>query len=169
MDNGTASFWAVVCGDNSAAWSRDPGSYRRDAIADKGRYPIFGDFASSIKPCAFWDRSEERATEVKNKVASLVVQNEWDSQTPLPSGQALHRQLKGSKMVTVLGGEGHGVYPSGNACTDGAVNRYLDTGRLPAKDVTCRATAESNAKARQNQKEDVLPGAPLPDRAPDRF
>lgn len=168
-DNGTASFWAVVCGDNSAAWSRDPGSYRRDAIADKGRYPIFGDFASSIKPCAFWDRSEERATEVKNKVASLVVQNEWDSQTPLPSGQALHRQLKGSKMVTVLGGEGHGVYPSGNACTDGAVNRYLDTGRLPAKDVTCRATAESNAKARQNQKEDVLPGAPLPDRAPDRF
>ncbi|MFJ1789269.1 alpha/beta hydrolase [Streptomyces anulatus] len=168
-DNGTSSFWAVVCGDNSAAWSRNPESYRRDAIADKGRYPIFGDFASSIKPCAFWDRSEERATEVKNKVASLVVQNEWDSQTPLPSGQALHRQLKGSKMVTVLGGEGHGVYPSGNACTDGAVNRYLDTGRLPAKDVTCRATAESNAKARQNQKDDVLPGAPLPDRAPDRF
>lgn len=168
-DNGTASFWAVVCGDNSAAWSRNPESYRRDAIADQGRYPIFGDFASSIKPCAFWDRSEERATEVKNKVASLVVQNEWDSQTPLPSGQALHRQLKGSKMVTVLGGEGHGVYPSGNACTDGAVNRYLDTGRLPAEDVTCRATAESNAKARQNQKEDVLPGAPLPDRAPDRF
>ncbi|MEV7905740.1 alpha/beta hydrolase [Streptomyces anulatus] len=168
-DNGTASFWAVVCGDNSAAWSRDPESYRRDAIADKGRYPIFGDFASSIKPCAFWDRSEERATEVKNKVTSLVVQNEWDSQTPLPSGQALHRQLKGSKMVTVLGGEGHGIYPSGNACTDGAVNRYLDTGRLPAKDVTCRATAESNAKARQNQREDVLPGAPLPNRAPDRF
>lgn len=168
-DNGTASFWAVVCGDNSAAWSRDPESYRRDAIADKGRYPVFGDFASSIKPCAFWDRSEERATEVKNKVASLVVQNEWDSQTPLPSGQALHQQLKGSKMVTVLGGEGHGVYPSGNACTDGAVNRYLDTGRLPAKDVTCRATTESNAKARQNQEEDVLPGAPFPDRAPDRF
>ncbi|MFI7290437.1 alpha/beta hydrolase [Streptomyces anulatus] len=168
-DNMSASFWAVVCGDNSAAWSRDPESYRRDAIADKGRYPLFGDFASSIKPCAFWDRSAERATEVNNKVTSLVVQNEWDSQTPLPSGQALHDQLRGSKMVTVLGGEGHGVYPSGNACTDGAVNRYLLTGRLPAKDVACRATAESNAKARQNQKEDVLPGSPLPDRAPDRF
>ncbi|MGC5533768.1 alpha/beta hydrolase [Streptomyces sp. SR-10] len=168
-DNGTASFWAVVCGDNSAAWSRDPESYRRDAIADKGRYPIFGDFASSIKPCAFWDRSEERATEVNNKVASLVVQNEWDSQTPLPSGQALHRQLKGSKMVTVLGGEGHGVYPSGNACTDGAVNRYLLSGKLPAKDVACKATVESNAEARENRKQDVLPGSPVPDRAPDRF
>ncbi|MEU0246484.1 alpha/beta hydrolase [Streptomyces sp. NPDC006235] len=168
-DNMTASFWAVVCGDNSAPWSRDPESYRRDAIEDKGRYPLFGDFASSIKPCAFWDKSVERATKVNNKVRSLVVQNEWDSQTPLPSGQALHADLKGSRMVTVLGGEGHGVYPSGNACTDGTVTTYLLTGKLPAKDVTCEATADSNAEARKNQKRDVLPGSPLPERAPDRF
>ncbi|WP_328837564.1 alpha/beta hydrolase [Streptomyces europaeiscabiei] len=168
-DNSMASFWAVVCGDNSAAWSRDPESYRRDAIKDKRRYPLFGDFASSIKPCAFWDKSVEPATRVNNKVGSLVVQNEWDSQTPLPSGQALHADLKGSKMVTVLGGEGHGVYPNGNACSDGAVNGYLLTGKLPAKDVTCEATAGSNAEARENQKRDVLPGSPLPKRAPDRF
>ncbi|MEV7425786.1 alpha/beta hydrolase [Streptomyces sp. NPDC091212] len=168
-DNMTASFWAVVCGDNSAAWSRDPESYRRDAIEDKGRYPLYGDFASSIKPCAFWDESVEPATVVNNKAGSLVVQNEWDSQTPLPSGQALHADLKGSRMVTVLGGEGHGVYPSGNACTDGEVTGYLLTGKLPARDVTCEATADSNAEARKNQKRDALPGSPLPERAPDRF
>ena len=168
-DNGTASFWTVVCGDNSAAWSRDPESYRQDAIEDKGRYPLFGDFASSIKPCAFWDRSVEPATKVNNKVGALVVQNEWDSQTPLPSGQALHAAMKGSKMLTVLGGEGHGVYPNGNACTDGTVTDYLLTGKLPAKDVTCEATPESNAEARKNQKRDALPGSPLPERAPDRF
>ncbi|MEU8476542.1 alpha/beta hydrolase [Streptomyces hygroscopicus] len=169
LDNSTASFWAVVCNDNSAAWSRDPESYRWDAIADKGRYPLFGDFASNVKPCAFWDRSAEPATVVNNKVRSLVVQNEWDPQTPLPSGQALHTDLKGSKMLTVLGGEGHGVYPSGNACTDGKVTDYLATGKLPAKDVTCKATAGSNADARENRKRDVLPGAPLPQRSPDRF
>ncbi|MGA5358400.1 alpha/beta hydrolase [Streptomyces purpurascens] len=168
-DNMTASFWAVVCGDNSSAWSRDPENYRRDAIEDKGRYPLYGDFASSIKPCAFWDESVEPATEVNNKVRSLVVQNEWDSQTPLPSGQALHAALKGSKMVTVLGGEGHGVYPNGNACTDGTVTGYLLSGKLPAKDVTCEATADSNAEARKNRKPDALPGSPLPERAPDRF
>ncbi|WP_069861681.1 alpha/beta hydrolase [Streptomyces malaysiensis] len=168
-DNGTAGFWTVVCNDNSAAWSRDPESYRRDAIEDKGRYPLFGDFASSIKPCAFWDRSAEPATVVNNEVGSLVVQNEWDSQTPLPSGQALHADLKGSKMLTVLGGEGHGVYPSGNACADGEVEDYLTTGKLPAKDVTCEATAGSNGDARENRKRDVLPGAPLPQRSPDRF
>ncbi|MFD8096108.1 alpha/beta hydrolase [Streptomyces malaysiensis] len=168
-DNGTAGFWTVVCNDNSAAWSRDPESYRRDAIEDKGRYPLFGDFASSVKPCAFWDRSAEPATVVNNKVGSLVVQNEWDSQTPLPSGQALHADLKGSKMLTVLGGEGHGVYPSGNACADGEVEDYLTTGKLPAKDVTCEAMAGSNGDARENRKRDVLPGAPLPQRSPDRF
>ncbi|MBP5869114.1 alpha/beta hydrolase [Streptomyces sp. LBUM 1486] len=168
-DNEMASFWAVVCGDNSAAWSRDPESYRRDAIADKRRYPLFGDFASSIKPCAFWDKSAERATKVNNKVGSLVVQNEWDSQTPLPSGQALHADLLGSRMVTVHGGEGHGVYPSGNACSDGAVNGYLITGKLPAKDVTCEADKGSSEEARKNRQRDVLPGSPLPERAPDRF
>ncbi|MFE4536823.1 alpha/beta hydrolase [Streptomyces scopuliridis] len=168
-DNMMASFWAVVCGDNSAPWSRDPESYRRDAIRDKGRYPLYGDFASSIKPCAFWDTSVEPATKVNNKVGALIVQNEWDAQTPLPSGQALHADLKGSKMVTVLGGEGHGVYPNGNACTDGTVTGYLLTGKLPAKDVTCKATAGSNAEARKNQKRDELPGSPLAERAPDRF
>ncbi|MEV1088324.1 alpha/beta hydrolase [Streptomyces microflavus] len=169
QDNMTASFWAVVCGDNSAAWPRNPERYRQDAIADKGRYPLFGDFASSIKPCAFWNRSVEPATEVDNKAGSLIVQNEWDSQTPLPSAQALHKDLKGSRMVTVLGGEGHGVYPSGNACTDGTVTGYLLTGKLPAKDVTCRATAGSNADARENQQRGEIPGSPLPERAPDRF
>ncbi|MEV5675703.1 MULTISPECIES: alpha/beta hydrolase [unclassified Streptomyces] len=168
-DNMTASFWAVVCGDNSAAWPRDPETYRREAVQDKGRYPLYGDFTSSIKPCAFWDKSVEPATKVNNKVGSLVVQNEWDPQTPLPSGQALHANLKGSRMVTVLGGEGHGVYPNGNACTDGTVTGYLLTGKLPAKDVTCTATAASNSEARKNRKQDVLPGSPLPQRAPDRF
>lgn len=169
QDNMTASFWAVVCGDNSAAWPRNPERYRQDAIADKGRYPLFGDFASSIKPCAFWNRSVEPATEVDNKAGSLIVQNEWDSQTPLPSAQALHKDLKRSRMVTVLGGEGHGVYPSGNACTDGTVTGYLLTGKLPAKDVTCRATAGSNADARENQQREEIPGSPIPERAPDRF
>lgn len=86
-----------------------------------------------------------------------------------PTPRALHQDLKRSRMVTVLGGEGHGVYPSGNACTDGTVTGYLLTGKLPAKDVFCCATAESNAEARQNQRRDEIPGSPLPERAPDRF
>ncbi|MGW1789085.1 alpha/beta hydrolase, partial [Streptomyces tubercidicus] len=55
------------------------------------------------------------------------------------------------------------------ACTDGTVNTYLLTGTLPAKDVTCKAKADSHAAERKNQKRDLLPGSPLPQRAPDRF
>ncbi|MGW7354791.1 alpha/beta hydrolase [Streptomyces sp. NPDC054784] len=163
-DNMTATFWAVVCGDHSAAWSRDPETYRQDAVEDKGRFPLYGDFASSIKPCAFWDESAEPVTEVDNGVGGLVVQNEWDPQTPLPSGQALHEDLKGSRMVTVRGGEGHGVYPNGTACADGAVNAYLTRGELPAGDVTCDAPAGEKSEARERRHT-----APTPERAPDRF
>ncbi|MGE6737946.1 alpha/beta fold hydrolase, partial [Streptomyces sp. NPDC059900] len=99
---------AVVCGD--ASWPRDPGTYLRDSIRDAAKYPLYGDFAAGVLPCAFWDRPVEPVTVVDNEVPALIVQNEWDSQTPLTTAQAMHRQLKGSRMVTVDEGEGHGVY-----------------------------------------------------------
>ncbi|MEV0181873.1 hypothetical protein AB0I54_21650 [Streptomyces sp. NPDC050625] len=84
-DNGSAVFWTVVCGD-TAAWPRDPEQYRPDAIRDKAKYPLYGDFGSNITPCAFWDRPAEPVTTVDNKVGLLTVQNQWDSQTSLTSG-----------------------------------------------------------------------------------
>ncbi|MEU9002258.1 alpha/beta hydrolase [Streptomyces sp. NPDC048551] len=137
-DTGVAVFWSVVCGDTDA-WPRDPERYRRDAAQDKRRYPLYGDMASTIKPCAFWQRPLEAATPMKTRADVLTVQNEWDSQTPLVSGQGLHRALKGSRMVLALGGEGHGVYLADpGSCANAPVNAYLASGRLPAADVTCR-------------------------------
>lgn len=54
----------------------------------------------------------------------------------------MHRSLRGSRMVTVLGGEGHGVYGAGS-CADEPATVCLTTGRLPEKDVVCRAPADS--------------------------
>ncbi|MFD5697373.1 alpha/beta hydrolase [Streptomyces lasiicapitis] len=140
-DNEVSSQLAVVCSDSS--WPRDPETYRRDALRDAARYPLYGDFVSSITPCAYWPKGAERATRVDNKVKSLVVQNEWDSQTPLVTGKAMHRALKGSRMVTVAGGEGHGVVfgDTRNTCAEKAAMGYLVSGELPAKDVVCKATA----------------------------
>ncbi|MFE1873091.1 alpha/beta fold hydrolase [Streptomyces sp. NPDC059496] len=136
--DGMAVYWSVVCGDTDA-WPRDPDQYARDAARDKAKYPLYGDFASNIKPCAFWQRPVEPATPMKTRADVLTVQNEWDSQTPLVSGQGLHKALKGSRMVLALGGEKHGVYLSDPAsCADVTVNKYLATGRLPAADVTCQ-------------------------------
>ncbi|WP_369386780.1 alpha/beta hydrolase [Streptomyces sp. CG1] len=149
-DNGSAAFWSVVCGD-TAAWPRDPEQYRHDAIRDKGRYPIYGDFGSNITPCAFWNKPAEPVTAVNNNDAVLTVQNQWDPQTPLVSGLGMHRALKGSRMVYVQGGEGHGVY-SGDprACANITVNAYLSTGKLPAKDVTCKASGSQSPGVNQS-------------------
>jgi pimeloyl-ACP methyl ester carboxylesterase len=154
-DNSISVFLAVVCND-VANWPRDPERYRRDAIRDKARYPLAGDVTSNIFPCAFWRVPRtERSSRVDNAVGALVVQNEWDSQTPVFSGLGMHRALKGSRLVFVDEGEGHGVYfKSGNACAYRAVSDYLDTGELPAKDVTCVADPESSRS--------LLPGATAP-------
>ncbi|MGW6984585.1 alpha/beta hydrolase [Streptomyces sp. NPDC054932] len=156
-DNGTAVFWAVACGD-TGTWPRYTEQYERDAAKDKVKYPLYGDFASNIKPCAFWDRPAEAATPMNKKANVLTVQNEWDSQTPLVSGQGLHRALKGSRMVLAAGGEGHGVYLfDPTSCANAPVNAYLTTGRLPAQDVTCQ-----NPPAAAERRESAAPSKPLP-------
>ncbi|MFJ3908775.1 pimeloyl-ACP methyl ester carboxylesterase [Streptomyces sp. 2132.2] len=134
----TPVYWSVVCGDTDS-WPRDPEQYARDAARDKVKYPVYGDFASNIKPCAFWQRPVEAPTPMKTRADVLTVQNEWDPITPLASGQGLHKALRGSRMVLALNGEKHGVYLSDPAsCADATVNAYLGTGRLPAADVTCQ-------------------------------
>ncbi|MFJ7590649.1 alpha/beta hydrolase [Streptomyces sp. NPDC097617] len=156
-DNGTAVFWAVACGD-TGSWPRYTEQYERDAAKDKAKYPLYGDFASNIKPCAFWDRPVEAATPMNKKANVLTVQNEWDSQTPLVSGQGLHRALKGSRMVLAAGGEGHGVYLfDPTSCANAPVNAYLTTGRLPAQDVTCQ-----NPPAAAQRQDSAAPSKPLP-------
>lgn len=57
---------------------------------------------------------------------------------PLADGRAMHRALRGSRIVTVADGEGHIVQGS-NSCADKSLGDYLTTGRLPVDDLTCPA------------------------------
>ncbi|MFE4636790.1 alpha/beta hydrolase [Streptomyces sp. NPDC056773] len=159
-DNGVAVLWSVICGDTDS-WPRDPGQYRRDAVRDKAAYPLYGDFASNIKPCAFWPRPVEAETPMKTRARVLTVQNEWDSQTPLASGQGLHRALKGSRMVLAQGAEGHGVYLADpTSCANAPVTAYLTTGRLPAEDITCQAPQPGADKQGAPAKRLPIPSGP---------
>ncbi|MFF2751976.1 alpha/beta hydrolase [Kitasatospora sp. NPDC058048] len=138
-DNTVSVAWAVLCGD-TRSWPRDPEQYRRDAVRDRARYPLAGDLGANILPCAFWKPAGgEPATVVNNDVKALIVQNQWDPQATPAMAQGMRRALHGARMVTVAGGEGHGVVVAGPSCADGGVTRYLTTGRLPAKDLTCGA------------------------------
>ncbi|MER5354289.1 alpha/beta hydrolase [Kitasatospora sp. NPDC002551] len=138
VDNVVSAAWAVLCGD-VRSWPRDPEQYRRDAIRDRAASPLAGDLGAGIQPCAFWKSApREAVTVVNNDVDALIVQNQWDPQTPLAMAKGMRRALHGARMVTVAGGEGHGVLVTGRpSCADGDVTRYLTTGRLPAKDRTC--------------------------------
>ncbi|MFF3846492.1 alpha/beta hydrolase [Streptomyces sp. NPDC002328] len=142
-DNSAGLNWAITCADNTASWPRDPARYRQDAHRESARHPLYGDFAANITPCAFWPRGAEPATRVDNTVGALVVQNQWDPQTPLPGGRAMHHALYGSRLVYVRGGRGHSVYafPGVPACVTRTVDAYLTDGRLPTADVTCDAPA----------------------------
>ncbi|WP_309248715.1 alpha/beta hydrolase [Streptomyces sp. MNP-20] len=148
-DNLAVARWAVVCADSSN-WPRDPAPYRRDVARDSARYPMYGDFASGISPCAYWPRAAETATPINNRLPALIVQNEWDPTTPLNAAQSMHRALKGSRLVTVRGGEGHSVRfwaDVRNACADRQTDTYLATGVLPASDITCQATPGARTRA----------------------
>ncbi|WP_156727560.1 alpha/beta hydrolase [Streptomyces apocyni] len=149
-DNYPSIAWSFMCAD-TRTWSHDPEVYRREAIRDKAWYPLYGDFAAAITPCAFWEQGSEPQTRINNKVGALITQNEWDSQTPLFAAQAMRRALRGSRMLTVADGEGHGVLyaPDGSPCADKAATVYLTTGRLPAKDLACQATAGQNEQPRR--------------------
>ncbi|MFD5557593.1 alpha/beta hydrolase [Streptomyces sp. NPDC127068] len=155
-DNELSAYVAATCGDTQ--WPTDPAVYQADSRRDSARYPFFGDSVSNIVPCAFWKPPVEPTTVVNNKVPALIVQNEWDSQTPPVAARGLHRALKGSRYVLVDEGEGHGVYGRGiSACAEDLTTRYLTTGRLPSKNVTCAVNAAPapTADARAS-----APGAP---------
>ncbi len=137
-DNAVSAAWSVFCGDAPGSWPRDPEQYRRDALRDRAAAPLAGDLGANIVPCAFWPRTGgEPPTAVDNGVGALIVQNRWDPQTPPAMAGGMRRALHGSRMVTVAGGEGHGVVVNGPSCADDSVTRYLTTGRLPARDLTC--------------------------------
>ncbi|HEY7485274.1 MAG TPA: alpha/beta fold hydrolase [Streptosporangiaceae bacterium] len=128
---------AILCGD--AAVSRDPEWYWRDIQAHRAAAPLFGPQARTITPCAFWpNEPAEAPVRIHNDRPALVVNAAGDVNSTLEMGQAMHRALSGSRMITLQGVRTHGVYLfQGAACVDDAVNAYLNTGTPPAHDIGC--------------------------------
>ncbi|MQY08532.1 alpha/beta fold hydrolase [Actinomadura macrotermitis] len=129
---------ALLCGD--AAAPRDPQVYWRDVRKARRVHPFFGGIGANINPCAFWPTApRERPTKVATTLPSIVVGATGDTRTVYPASQALHRLLKGSRMVTLRGADVHAPYQAGygDACVNAQVNGYLATGRRPARDVVC--------------------------------
>ncbi|MER6318445.1 alpha/beta hydrolase [Streptomyces sp. NPDC001581] len=127
---------AIICGDVAAG--RDPEQYWRDIERSRAAHPLFGPLTRNINPCAFWDRPREEPTRVRHDAAALIVAATGDPRTTYKGSVELRRQLPSSRLITLEGANRHALYGSyGNTCVDDQVNRYLATGKLPAKDRTC--------------------------------
>ncbi|MFF8711515.1 alpha/beta hydrolase [Streptomyces sp. NPDC015184] len=127
---------AILCGDRAAP--RNPESYWRNVERSRADHPRFGPMTENITPCAFWDRPREEPTQVRHDAPALIVAATGDPRTTYRSSFKLHRELPSSRLITLAGANRHGIYGDyGNACVDNRVNRYLATGKLPTKDLTC--------------------------------
>lgn len=137
LHNNENSLLAVIaCGDGGAP--KDPEWYRRAIEQTRGSQPIFGAMANNIQPCAFWPRSVEAPTVVRNEVPALIVNATGDPRTPYPGAVRLHQHMSRSRLVTLEGVRVHLTFRPGlSACVSNAINGYLVDGNLPEKDITC--------------------------------
>lgn len=129
---------AIICADVPVP--HDPEAYYRDIQAHRADEPRFGPLTRNITPCAFWPTSPaEPLTRIRNSVPALIVSATGDPRAPYSGQQALHRDLAGSRLVTLEGVYSHEVYAVENSsCVTDTVGRYLLDGELPAADVTCQ-------------------------------
>jgi pimeloyl-ACP methyl ester carboxylesterase len=130
-----------LCADRAAP--RDPETYYRDIQAHRASEPLFGPLTRGITPCAFWPTDPiEPPTLVRNGSPALIVGADGDPRVPLPGQQAMHRDLTGSRLITLTGAFEHEVFGvEDNDCVNTAVYGYLLNGNLPATDLTCARTA----------------------------
>jgi hypothetical protein len=138
QDNSFEVFSAINCLD------RDDGPPSSQVARLTPRFekasPTFGSiFAHSVSTCRSWPVHSGRQPQrvrAQGSAPILVVGTTRDPATPLVWARALTRQLDDAVLVT-RDGDGHTGYQQGSACTDSAVERYLVSGTVPAKDVMC--------------------------------
>ncbi|MFG3280898.1 alpha/beta hydrolase [Streptomyces sp. NPDC048111] len=132
-----ADFFAVTCGDTP--WKRDSRYWvDRSAWATRTN-PLAGARELTFAAiCASWPRTGAPRVKVTGKGLPpvLMLNSRLDPATYYEGALNVHRQLAGSRLITVADGD-HGQFQSGNACTDAYVENYLLTGALPAGDTDC--------------------------------
>jgi len=127
----------VTC---EADWPRDVETYYEEMRVFRDRYPYgFGVVRAAPTACTFRTFTPPEpmvALKRDGYPVGVVVQAEGDTQTQYESGPAMAGAL-GDNLITVLDEGKHGIYGSGNACVDSAVERYLLDGVLPGSASTC--------------------------------
>jgi pimeloyl-ACP methyl ester carboxylesterase len=136
-DNEIAAEYAVVCDDVS--WPRSVATYARNAAASRARWPLTDGMPGNISPCAFWKYRAGPPVRVLSRGPRdiLILQNERDPSTDLQSGRGLARALGRRAVLVTVDAGGHGVIYDQSPCAHAALDTFLATGHLPARNETC--------------------------------
>jgi pimeloyl-ACP methyl ester carboxylesterase len=121
--------------------NRSVAQIAQDAANLEQRYPPLGSAIGwSALGCVQWPikpvMTPQRLT-AAGAAPILVVGTTGDPATPYEWAQSLAAQLSSGRLLTRVG-FGHTAYFEGNGCIDSAVESYLVSGALPAKNTVCR-------------------------------
>ncbi|HEY6377925.1 MAG TPA: alpha/beta hydrolase [Candidatus Dormibacteraeota bacterium] len=135
-DHSLESGTAITCVDQ--ATPTDIATLEARVAPLQTRDPLFGGAALyGLLPCAYWPVRGQPAAPVDITAAPpiLLVGGTNDPATPYVWAQALHRQIRGSVLLT-RDGFGHPSYDH-SACIAAKVDAYLVDGILPAAGTVC--------------------------------
>lgn len=129
---------AINCADTK---EKVPDATVKKALAQwRTKYPMFGTtLALGLLTCQQWAAPRQPLPAVRAATAPglLVIGTVNDPATPYASAQVLAKTLATARLLTWRG-EGHTAYPK-TACVTSAVNAYLISLTLPARNATCAA------------------------------
>lgn len=129
----------IWCAD--APMPADPAWYWNAIQAARPSQPIFAALANNVQPCAFWPPPVEPPTVVDNDVPALILSATGDNRTPHEHSVALHRQMSGSRLITLADTRIHMVLRPGlSTCILDTTNDYFRDGDFPEGDRTCQPT-----------------------------
>ncbi|MBZ4317877.1 alpha/beta hydrolase [Streptomyces huiliensis] len=148
-ENGNAVYTAVEC--NDAHWPRDWSRWNRDneRLARRAPFETWNNAFMNL-PCAYWKAPRQRPFEVGTARRALppvlLLAAERDAATPYAGALELLRRLRGSAtLVTERDAGTHGIGGGPNACVNGYFEKYLLTGEVPTRNVTCAGRQEPRA------------------------
>jgi pimeloyl-ACP methyl ester carboxylesterase len=99
--------------------------------------PVFGPYlAYSALSCQYFPHVSARTVHIAKitTTPTLIIGTTRDPATPYQWALGLHAIIQNSRLISLNAHTGQG---RGSTCVDSAVDRYLLTGVLPAKDLAC--------------------------------
>lgn len=129
---------AILC--NDGRYTRTQASYEAQFRRDLLTGPLTaGGVNAAVSPCASWPYKPLAmpAFDASKGPMKLMLQTQYDPATPIEGAWKAHAADKKSRLVVAVGQGSHGAFNTDNRCIDTITLRYLQTGRLPARDTQC--------------------------------